>query len=125
MIRIQDLTPRDVGKVVSYTPYPPPRDGLSDHQTGFISSWNEQFIFVRYLTGVQATKPEDLNWVRLRDSKATTDTERHVEARKISRAFLEREVQDLELQCKGMEDRLQRLEEQIAAIRSELDRADA
>lgn len=45
-------------EVTYYEPY----SGIAD--TGFISSWNETFIFVWYrkINSTQATRPEDLYW---------------------------------------------------------------
>jgi hypothetical protein len=53
------LTPGDVGKLVRYTPL------HGETETGSVSGWNEEYIFVRYggsLTG-KATSPEQLEWI--------------------------------------------------------------
>jgi len=60
MIDITELTDDDHGKWVIYTP--PDRHSMPE--PGVISSWNEDFIFVLYLTGdtAAATRPHDLEW---------------------------------------------------------------
>jgi hypothetical protein len=59
MIDIAKLTEKDKGRAVVYCPRVGPRE------QGAITSWNEQWIFVRYRPtgdGV-ATRPEDLEWL--------------------------------------------------------------
>lgn len=70
MISIADLKESEKGKRVNYRTH----DSI---EYGRITSWNEQYVFVRYFrkvntdTGIgvnfqsdtsQATKPEDLEW---------------------------------------------------------------
>ena len=56
MIFLSTLTDADLGRAVLYTP---------TGERGTITSWNEEFIYVRYGTNPQgnATSPEDLEWV--------------------------------------------------------------
>lgn len=63
MIQISELTEKDKGRNVEYNP------GYKTEQ-GIISSWNEVFIFVRYVTtaGIvnptaAATDPKDLSFM--------------------------------------------------------------
>jgi len=66
MIRIEDLTQKDIGRWVVYN------DGIRQPEKGRIKSWNDKYIFVVYncngewdrfqdFTGV-ATNPEDLEF---------------------------------------------------------------
>ncbi len=60
MITLSDLTPRDTGRGVLYHPR-----GRSDGmERGVISSWNAEFIFVRYPSSStsKACDPADLEW---------------------------------------------------------------
>ena len=58
-IDLAALTDADVGRAVSYRPY-------VEHaaEEGVITSWNKEFIFVRYgtKTNSQATHPWALSW---------------------------------------------------------------
>jgi len=74
MIRIEDLTLKDIGKWVVYN------DGFRPPEKGRIKGWNNKYIFVVYncngawdrfqdFTGV-ATRPEDLDFFgRRRDER--------------------------------------------------------
>lgn len=57
-IAIHTLTENDKGRMVEYI--------IEGHSTeeGVISSWNENFVFVRYKgdMGSKATRPEDLSF---------------------------------------------------------------
>lgn len=60
MIDISKLTPKDVNRLVVYTPF----SGAKVEQ-GRITSWNDKFVFVDY-TNVgrgNATRPEDLHFI--------------------------------------------------------------
>ena len=60
MIKISDLTKKDIQRGVIYT------DGTGEIQQGYITSWNKKFIFVDYGKscghGV-ATTPRDLKFL--------------------------------------------------------------
>ncbi len=59
MIHIEDLKKRDIGRAVIY------RSSRGDKvEDGYISSWNREFIFVRYGASPQAaaTHPNYLEW---------------------------------------------------------------
>lgn len=58
-IDITKLVPSDKYRPVVYVP------GAGDAENGWISSWNDKFIFVRYNLGdtSAATKPEDLEFI--------------------------------------------------------------
>lgn len=69
-IDIKRLTQDDKGRPVAYTPHHVP-DGCTGHPSveyGNISSWNEHYIFVKYVRNgllqetAQATSPVDLEW---------------------------------------------------------------
>ena len=58
MILLSTLSEADLGRLVVYTPHTGPTE------RGIITSWNEEFIFVRYGTNPQGnpTSPHDLVW---------------------------------------------------------------
>jgi hypothetical protein len=54
-----DVTDRDIGRVVIYRD----RSGYSEPEEGVISSFNPNYVFVRYLGSTSAaTQREDLEW---------------------------------------------------------------
>ena len=69
MISIKDLQEKDKGKEVMYTSF-------GSREYGYITSWNDKYIFVRYHTKVwdsgkreartgqtpESTRPEDLSF---------------------------------------------------------------
>jgi hypothetical protein len=59
LIDPKDLTGESVGALVRYTP------AHGDPETGYISGWNEDWVFVKYggSTTGQATRPDQLEWV--------------------------------------------------------------
>jgi hypothetical protein len=63
MIEINKLTKEDIDRWVSYVKKP------NNEEIGTISSWNDEFIFVKYVSGQGgldngvATKPEDLRFL--------------------------------------------------------------
>lgn len=66
MIKISDLTDKDVGRYVTYIP------SHGKQELGRIKAWNERFIFVVYSCGdnwinfreytAASTRPEDLHF---------------------------------------------------------------
>lgn len=64
-IERKKLTGDDIGRAVIYIPNHANGDmSHSDVETGFIKSWNENWVFVRYHLGdtAAATNPENLRW---------------------------------------------------------------
>ena len=63
MIHMKQLTEHDVGRRVHYTIHKGPGD--VEAFPGVITSWNEEFIFVKYEDGgpTKATRPEDLTFI--------------------------------------------------------------
>jgi hypothetical protein len=63
MIEINKLTKKDIDRWVSYIKNP------NNEEVGAISSWNDKFIFVKYISGQGgldngvATEPEDLRFL--------------------------------------------------------------
>lgn len=57
-MKITDLTDRDKGRRVIYTP------SAGRPEVGTISSWNDDYVFVRYTAGstAAATHPTDLTF---------------------------------------------------------------
>ena len=59
MLYIGDLTEKDKGRMVIYL------ESFSKRkEEGVITSWNDSYIFVRYINdvGSKATRPNDLSW---------------------------------------------------------------
>jgi len=59
-VRIEDLSEKDIGARVTYTPFPGCNPSQNEH--GVITSFNDTYVFVKYEnnTSSQATRPEDL-----------------------------------------------------------------
>jgi len=62
-IEKEELTEDSIWEKVTYVPGHAEGDrSHADCETGFLKSWNDKFVFVKFLSNTCACRPEDLVW---------------------------------------------------------------